>query len=120
MAPKRKTRRAPGQGHPVFLRLPTNLFEKVEARAKAETWPINRAIINLLSSAFDLEDRRKLAVLIGDMELVLARYSTRVVEADLKDDLLRAVDALLEAKDSDLLARIERLRVVRAGMLKAK
>jgi hypothetical protein len=119
MAPPRKKRRAPGEGHPVHLRLPADVFQFVEARAAKGPWPFNRAIINLLASIPQLETARTQEQVLQDMQIVLARYGSRVTLADLSEPLLRAVDDLLAASTSgELQARLDRLRVLRAAMLK--
>jgi hypothetical protein len=119
MAPPRKKRRAPGEGHPVHLRLPADVFRLVEARAAKEQWPLNRVIINLLASIPHLETARTQEQVLQDMQIVLARYGSRITSADLSAPLLRAVDDVLAANtDGELQARLDRLRVLRADMLK--
>jgi hypothetical protein len=120
MAPPRKKRRAPGEGHPVHLRLPTDVFRRIEAKAKDETgWPLNRVIINELAAFPDLEKQAKLGELIRDMEVVLAQYGSRITLAELSEPLLRAVDDVLAAKaDGERQARLDKLRVLRTVMLK--
>jgi hypothetical protein len=117
MAPPRKKRRAPGEGHPIHLRLPTDVMELVEARAKKDGCPINRAVINLIASIPDLEKRHRVDVLLERMEIVLAKYGSRVTLADLSEPILRAVDDVLTAKtDGELQARLDKLRVLRREM----
>ena len=107
MAPPRKKRRAPGEGHKVHLRLPADVFRLVEARAAKEHWPLN------------LETARTQEQVLQDMQIVLARYGSRITSADLSAPLLRAVDDVLAANtDGELQARLDRLRVLRADMLK--
>jgi hypothetical protein len=119
MAPPRKKRRAPGEGHPLHLRLPTELMELVEARSKKDGTPINRAVINLIASIPALEKRRTQEETLEQMQIVLARYGARVTLADLGEPLLRAVDDVLAAKtDGELQARLDKLRVLRTEMLK--
>jgi hypothetical protein len=119
MAPPRKKRRASGEGHPVHLRLPADVFQFVEARAAEKQWPLNRAIINLLASIPHLETARTQEQVLQEMQIVLARYGSRVTLADLGDPILRAVDNVLAANtDGELQARLDRLRVLRSAMLK--
>jgi hypothetical protein len=119
MAPPRKKRRAAGEGHPVHLRLPADVFQFVEARAAEKQWPFNRAVINLLASIAHLETARTQEQVLQEMQIVLARYGSRITSADLSEPLLRAVDDVLAANtDGELQARLDRLRVLRATMLK--
>ena len=74
-------------------------------------------IINELASVPDLEQTHKLATLVGDMEVVVARYAAQITMHDLSDALLKAVDVVLGAQGGALPQAIERLRVARAGML---
>lgn len=119
MAPPRKKRRAPGEGHPVHLRLPTDIFERLEAKAKAEGRPFNRVLINELASVPYLERLRDFGEAVEDMKLVLARHSERIILADLGEPLLHAVDAVVDAKtEAEWRARSDRLRILRAEMRK--
>jgi hypothetical protein len=119
MAPPRKKRRAPGEGHPVHLRLPTDVFERIEAKTKAKGWPFNRVIINELAAFPDLERLATFGELISDMEIVLARYSSRMIVADLGEPLLRAIDEVLAAKtDGERQTPLDKLRVLRSEMRK--
>jgi hypothetical protein len=117
MAPPRKKRRAPGERHPVHLRLPTDVFQRIEAKTKEKGWPFNRVIINELAAFSDLAGQAKLGELISEMEIILAKYGERITFSDLTEQLLRAVDDVLEAKtDGELQARLDKLRVARHEM----
>jgi len=117
MAPPRKKPPSPGQGREYKIRLPEDVAQRVEAKAKVEGRPQNRIIINELASVPDLEQTHKLAALVGDMEVVVARYAAQITTHDLSDALLNAVDVVLGAQGGALPQAIERLRVARAGML---
>ena len=117
MAPPRKKQPTPGQGREYKIRLPEDVAQRIEAKAKVEGRPQNRIIINELASVPDLEQTHKLAALVGDMEVVVARYAAQITLHDLSDALLKAVDAVLAARGGALPQAIERLRVARAGML---
>jgi hypothetical protein len=117
MAPPRKKQPAPGQGREYKIRLPEDIAQRIEAKAKSEGRPQNRIIINELASVPDLEQTRNLATLVRDMEVVVARYAAQITSHDLSDRLLSAVDAVLNAEGGALTAAVEKLRVVRAGML---
>jgi hypothetical protein len=116
MAPPRKKQPAPGQGREYKIRLPEDIAQRIEAKAKSEGRPQNRIIINELASIPDLEQTRNLATLVRDMEVVVARYAAQITSHDLSDRLLSAVDAVLSAEGGALTAAVEKLRVVRAGM----
>jgi len=119
MAPPRKKRRAPGEGHPVALRLPTDVMKRIDAKTKQTGWPINRVVINELAAFPDLEEQAKLGQLVRDMEIILARYGSRIAVADLAEPLLHAVDDVLAAKtEGELQARLDKLRVLRSAMVK--
>jgi hypothetical protein len=119
MAPPRKKHRAPGEGHPVHLRLPQDVFQRIEAKTKKTGWPFNRVIINELAGFPDLDQLAKLGERIRDMENILAKYGSRVTLADLGEPILRAVDEVLAAKtDGELQARLDKLRVLRREMVK--
>src|SRR5262245_26146091 len=113
MAPPRKSP-SPGQGREYKIRLPEDVAQRIETKAKQEGRPQNRVIINELASVPDLEQTSKLATLVRDMEVVVARYASQITSHDLSDELLRAVDAVLSAQAGALPAAVERLRVVRA------
>jgi hypothetical protein len=117
MAPPRKKQPTPGQGREYKIRLPEDVAQRIEAKAKAEQRPQNRIIINELASVPDLEQTRQLATLVRDMEVVIARYAAQITSHDLSKRLLSAVDAVLNAQGGALTAAVENLRVVRASML---
>ena len=117
MAPPRKKSPTPGQGREYKIRLPEDVAQRIEAKAKEQVRPQNRVIINELAAIPDLEQTGKLATMVRDMEVVLARYAAQITSHDLSGQLLDAVDAVLNAEGGALTAAVERLRVVRAGML---
>jgi hypothetical protein len=119
MAPPRKKRRAAGESHPIHLRLPTDVFQRIEAKTKEKGWPFNRVIINELVAFPELEKVTELGEQITDMKVTLARYGSRITLADLGEPLLRAVDDVLEAKtESERQRGLDKLRVLRAEMVK--
>jgi hypothetical protein len=119
MAPPRKKKRTPSEWHSVHLRLPPDVFQWVEAQAKKEERPFNRAVIDALAAIPALEKQRTQEDILEDMRNTLARYSARVVLADLGEPLLDAVDKVLDApSDSELKRRLDKLRVLRSAMLK--
>ena len=117
MAPRRKHAIAPPSGREFKLRIPEDVASRIEAKAKTEGRPQNRVIINELAATPYLERAGDLAALIEDMKITLARQGARIVWHDLSDELLNAVDAALEAQGSALLAAMDKIRVIRAGML---
>jgi predicted DNA-binding protein len=117
MAPPRKKQPTPGQGREYKIRLPEDVAQRIEAKAKDEGRPQNRIIINELASVPDLEQTHKLATEVEHMHVVLAKYAAQITWNDLSTQLLTAVDAVLNAQGGALTAAIEKLRVVRAGLL---
>ena len=118
MAPPRKKSSPPPQGREYKIRLPEDIAQRIEAKAKDEQRPQNRIIINELARFPDLEKTGKLAELVRDMEVVIARYAAQITAHDLTDELLGAVDAVLATQGGALPAAIEKLRLVRTGMLR--
>src|SRR4029453_9101500 len=110
MAPRKKKRTTPAfeRGREFKLRLPPEVSERVEAKAKEEGRPQNRIIINELAAFPNLERLRKLDEMVSDMETTLARYSSRIVLADVGEALLQAVDDVLKADSHELQARLDR------------
>jgi hypothetical protein len=88
----------------------------IDAKARENGWPLNRAIINLLASIPTLEAVEELANQVEDMKITLARHGAAIVWHDLSGELLAAVDALLAAEGGEERAAKERLRVVRTAM----
>jgi hypothetical protein len=117
MAPPRKKREKPNERRFYKIGLPEDVAERIEAKAKAEQRPMNRIIINELAAFPDLEEVGKLARHVGHIEVLLARYGSQLTSHDLSEQLLAAVDAVLKADGGALQAAVEKLRVVRTGML---
>jgi len=119
MAPKKQATPAFKRGREFKLILSPDVSKRIEAKAKAEGRPQSRIILNELSAFPDLQKQSRLGELVDHMETTLARYSARIVATDLGDALLQAIDSVLEAKtDGELTSRIDRLRHLRAAMLK--
>jgi hypothetical protein len=120
MAPPRKKRRAAGEGHPVHLRLPQDVFERIEAKTKKLGWPFNRTIINELAAFPELEANPKHRELNSAAEVILAKYGARIEWLDLSHELLGAVDLVLRSHGASRDAAIDQLSVTRNAMLKHK
>ena len=122
MAPPRKKRTAPGEWHPVHVRLPSDVFERIDAKAKDEGRPFNRVIINELAAFPDLDRQAKLGQLINGMEVILARYEARTIIADLSDELLHTLRDVVKADDANnvgaLRKGVAKVRVILATMEK--
>lgn len=137
MAPRRKKRavnlsatsiatQAANLGQPTLrefkLRLPPDVSQRIEAKAQAEGRPQNRVIVNELASIPHLEGQRDFENALEEMKIVLARYSTRIVVADLSDDLLRTLHEVLKADEmnniGELRARLQKVRVLLAQLEK--
>jgi hypothetical protein len=118
MAPPRKPETVE-PGRALHVRLPVDVFARVEAEAKAQGRPINRIVINDLAAIPWLKEQAKLGQLLQNMEVVLAKYGARVTLADADEELVSAVDEVLAAQSAgELQARLDKVRVVRATMRK--
>jgi Arc-like DNA binding domain len=115
MARRRKP--TPVPDHQFKIRLPGDIADRVAKDAKAEARPMNRIIINDLAAIPRLKESARLASLVDHMEVIVARYGARITWHDLSDELLNAVDAVLAAQGGALQGTLDKLRVVRRGML---
>ena len=120
MAPRRKPPE-PGRTNRMYLRLPTNVVERIEAKAKGEGRPFNRILVEELALFPHLDRQARLGELVRDMESVLARYGSRIILTELNEALLHAVDQTLAAEtDAELQPQLERLQVIRRTMLESE
>jgi hypothetical protein len=97
MPPHRKPPE-PGRTSRVYLRLPSDVLERIEAKAKRERRPFNRILITELALFPHLDRQVRLGELVKDMEAVLARYGSRITVTELNEALLHAVDEALAAR----------------------
>jgi hypothetical protein len=101
--------------------LPTDVFDRVEAKAKEEGRPLHRILVEELSLFPHLDRQARLGELVREMETVLARYGSRLTVTELDEKLLHAVDKALAARTDGLLQQqLDRLRVIRRTMLENK
>ena len=77
MAPRRKPPE-PGRTNRVNLRLPTDVFERIEAKAKVSRRPFHRIIVDELTLFPHLDRQARFGKLVRDMETLLARYGSRL------------------------------------------
>jgi len=98
------------------LRLPEDIAERIEAKAKVERCAQNRVIINELALYPNLE-KQAAAV---DLDGLFAKYGARITWLDLSEALLEAVDRILKTAGTAQQAAIDKLRVERNAMLKTK
>jgi hypothetical protein len=120
MAPRRKkqtsTTPAFKRGREFKVILPEDISEWIEKQAKDEGRPQSRIIINHLSRIPDLEEQAKLGTLVRAMEIVLARYGSRITVADLTDNLLLTLREMVKADDADnvgeVRAKVAKVRVI--------
>jgi hypothetical protein len=118
LAPPRKSS-VPGQTHPIHLRFPTDVFARIDAKAKAGGIPINRVIINEIAHYPFLEMQQGFGESLGDMKTTLAEYGSRLAVTSLNEGVLRAIDELIAAPTAvERNAPLDRLRLLRAGMIK--
>ena len=120
MAPRRKPPE-PGRTNRVYLRLPTDVFERIEAKAKGESRPFHRILVDELSLFPYLNLQARLGELVRDIETVLARYGSRLTVTEFDEALRDAVDKALAARtDGRLQQQLDRLRVIRRAMLESE
>ena len=119
--PRHRKPPEPGRINRVYMRLPTDVFERIEARAKGEGRPFHRIIVDELALFPHLFRQARLSELVRDMETVLARYGSRITVTEVNEALLHAVDEALAARtDGQLQAQLDRLRVIRRTMLEGE
>lgn len=117
MAPPREASE-PGRLHSIFVRLTPAVFQRIASKAKAEGRPLNCIIMDELTAYPQLAGQVQFGKLLAAMETVLARYSARIIQADLETQLLKAVDlALAATTDGERQARLDGMRVLRNAML---
>ena len=87
MPPHRKPPE-PGRTGRVYLRLPSDVLERIETKAKRERRPFNRILITELALFPHLDRQARLGELVKDMEAVLARYGSRIIVTELNEALL--------------------------------
>ena len=120
MAPRRKPPE-PGRTNRVYLRLPTDVFERIEAKAKGARRPFHRIVVDELSLFPHLDREARFGELVRDMETVLARYGSRLTVTEFNEALLDAVDKALAARtDDQLQEQLDRLRALRRTMLESE
>jgi hypothetical protein len=97
--------------------LPTDVFKRIEAKAKKAGRPFHRILVEELSLFPHLYRETRLGELVRDIETVLARYASRLAVTELNEALLHAVDETLAAgTDGQLQQQLNRLRVIRSTM----
>src|SRR5271166_2442340 len=96
--PRHRKPPEPGRINRVYMRLPTDVFERIEARAKGEGRPFHRIIVDELALFPHLFRQARLSELVRDMETVLARYGSRITVTEVNEALLHAVDEALAAR----------------------
>jgi hypothetical protein len=119
--PRHRKPPEPGRTNRVYMRLPTDVFERLEAKAKGEGRPFHRIIVDELALFPHLDRQARLGELVRDMETVLARYGARIAVTEVNLGLLHAVDQALAARtDGQLQQQLDRLRVIRYSMLESE
>jgi hypothetical protein len=97
--------------------LPTDVFERIETKAKVAGRPLHRIIVDELSLFPHLDRQVRFGKLVRDMETLLARYRSRLIATEFDQALLHAVDEALAAPtDGQLQQQLDRLRVIRCTM----
>ena len=78
--------------------MPTDVVERIEAKAKGEGRPFNRILVDELALFPHLDRQARLGELVRDMESVLARYGSRITMTELNEE---------DVRDPGVLARLE-------------
>ena len=118
-----RLRRTPEQGRTnrVHLRLPTDVFVRIEAKAKEERRPFHRILVEELSLFPHLDQQARLGELVTEIETVLARYGSRLTVTEFNEALIDVVDEVLAARtDGQLQQQLDRLRMIRSTMLESE
>jgi hypothetical protein len=121
--PRRPSRphTASARGREYKLRLPEDIAERIEAKAKAEGRPQNRVVINELAEYPDL---KKTGGQLGEhlqfLEQLILKHSTRIKWQELSEELLNIVDEILTTQGAAQQVAIDKLRAVRNAMQKQK
>jgi hypothetical protein len=118
MAPRRTKHLDPGEGHQLLvkLRLPPDVLEMIDARARQNGWTLNRTIVNLLASLPHLDREARSVDAVRQLEILLHDMAARMTWLKIEDELLNAVDAALAAP-ANAPAALDKLRAARAAML---
>jgi hypothetical protein len=116
----RRPQTASARSREFKLRLPEDVADRIEAKAKAEGRPQNRIIINELAAFPDLERIGTLAQFLGHLDNLLLKYGARINWQDLSDELIGTVDMVLKTKGAAQEVAIDKLRAVRSAMQKQK
>jgi hypothetical protein len=114
---RKPSRAAPDPSHQFKIRLPQDVAQRIAEDAAAERRPMNRIIIDDLAAIPQLKESARRAEQARDMDVVFAKYASRITWQDLSERLLDAVDTVLAAQGGAQQAAIDKLRVVRTGML---
>ena len=118
MAPPRKKRAtaAADKVREYKVRMPEDVAHWIEERANRDQVPQNRVIINALARYPDLEAHPTFREMMQDNEVILARYSARIIVADLTDDLLGTLREMVKADEADKVgevrAKVQKVRVI--------
>jgi hypothetical protein len=100
------------------IRLPVDVAERIRTKAEKEGRAQNKIIVAELSDYPRLKDSGALTEKIRDMDVLLARYGSRITGIELSESLLAAIDLVLKAESFDVLqAAVDRLRVEHRRMV---
>jgi hypothetical protein len=101
--------------------LPTDVFVRIEAKAKEERRPFHRILVEELSLFPHLDQQARLGELVTEIETVLARYGSRLTVTEFNEALIDVVDEVLAARtDGQLQQQLDRLRMIRSTMLESE
>jgi hypothetical protein len=114
--PKKRAAAAPSHAREYKVRLTEDVAHWIEERALDERRPQNRVIIDCLARYPNLERHPGFREMMGDMEIILSRYSARIVTADLTDELMGTLREMVKADDDNnigvLRAKVAKVRTI--------
>jgi hypothetical protein len=118
--PQAASKTASARSREFKLRVPEDVADRIEEKAKAEGRPQNRIIINELAEYPELKKSADLGRHVERFETLLLRYGKHITWQELSEELLAAVDAVNTTQGAAQQIAIDRLRAVRNAMLKLK
>jgi hypothetical protein len=102
------------------LRLPEDVADRIEAKAKAEGRPQNRIIINELAAYPRLEKIGEFDEHVEHFKILLLKYSARIEWQELAEQLLAGVEEVINTQGATQQVAIDKLRAVRDALRKEK
>jgi hypothetical protein len=112
----RRKKTASEQAREFKLRLPSDVSQRIVAKAEKNGWPQNRVIINELAEYPALKEYREQGDQISAVNDIVAKYGARITWLELSEQLLDALDVALDAQGTAQQAALDKVRVLRNQM----